>query len=122
MKQQYLLLLFMSIIITVIVNIFLYTLTTVLPFIIYRYAIKKTTIEHKKAIRILVIYAICFYVIICILKAISGIVGSPFSIYDLAGFAIDYRLLTGKWYKRKKQKFMEHSALFPDMDDHPSAD
>lgn len=111
--------------ITALLSIFLDLLIIVLPFVIYRYAIKKTTIEHKKALCILIIYAICLFILLCILNAISGTYGARFTIFEIFCFVIDYRLLTGKWYKRKehkKQKFMEHSALFPDMDDHHSTD
>ena len=74
--------------IDIIATIFLYSL----PIIIYRYAVKKSPVENKKAIKITVTYGIAAFIFVSVLKILfngNGLAGRSILLWT----AVNYRVL-----------------------------
>ena len=96
-------------IVTLLLNLFFTILVYSFPIIIYRYAIKKSPVEKKKAKAITIIYGICAFIAMSFLiSAINGKGAAGGAI--LLWSWVNYRMLTGETTKDKKAKDEENDA------------
>ncbi|MDO5478953.1 MAG: hypothetical protein Q4G23_07295 [Clostridia bacterium] len=98
-----------TLLISAVVTIGIYTV----PIVIYRYAIKKTTVERKKALLITVIYGIVAYIIMAIINyVIDGSAAglSPCVIWS----SVNYGILRGKKKKEEPLPEQPFDGEFPE--------
>ncbi|MBQ2941770.1 MAG: hypothetical protein IJD97_06005 [Clostridia bacterium] len=98
-----------TLLISAVVTIGIYTV----PVVIYRYAIKKTTVERKKALLITVIYGIVAYIIMAIINyVIDGSAAglSPCIIWS----SVNYGILRGKKKKEEPLPEQPFDGEFPE--------